>query len=238
MGFPNPGYHQSILTLRRFGRPKKSYLGISLGKGKNTPVDLAIEEVLEGIRLLWEYADFFVINWSSPNTPGLRALILPERISELSRRLESESRTLKRFYKTPAPPVLFKLHPDLSEEEGEAILRAIARSFLHGIVAINTTSVRDQIPTASPLPEGGGISGPPLAPLRDLWIRKALEILPKEKIILACGGVSSREEIQGLLNRGVYGVEILTALIYQGPALFLDSPMIESPGGGCGQKNH
>lgn len=205
MGFNNRGVENAArrLSQQRLGIP----LGINIGKSRITPLEEAAQEYVRSLQKLWPYGDYFVLNLSSPNTPGLRQLQEADRLRALLR-------DVLPALPSPSKPLLLKLAPELTEAELEAVLEVVAEFHLSGLVATNTTTRRE----GTSIKEPGGLSGRPLAAdsLRILrLIRSRLPSLP----VISVGGIFSLEDLQIRLAEGASLVQIYTGLIYRGPAL-------------------
>src|SRR5690554_1676268 len=135
MGFNNAGAAALADRLRRTGRPAVP-LGISLGKSKRTPLAEAVEDYLASYRMLREYGDYFVVNVSSPNTPGLRSLQDREHLAALLDALVGEGR--------PPRPILVKIAPDLTESAIAELLGVCLDRGAAGVIATNTTVDHDE----------------------------------------------------------------------------------------------
>lgn len=213
MGFPNDGAEAIGARLERLqasGRWPKIPVGINLGKNKDTPDAEAASDYGKVAKRLAELASYLVINVSSPNTPGLRALQAKDELARILAATQAESQ---------GKPVWIKLSPDLGDEAlGEAV--EVARSGgAAGLIATNTTITR---PVECPSPEGGelkgGFSGQPLYPLSKGRIT-ALLSLAGDLPVVGVGGVDRPERAQELLDAGCTAVQLYTGLIYQGPTL-------------------
>jgi len=200
LGFPNDGAAAVAARLKRDKRPG-DVVGINLGKNKDTPNERAADDYVAALEATREVADYWVVNVSSPNTPGLRKLQSRQYLSDLLGSVRDKAGEV---------PVFVKLSPDLDEKGlGDAAAAAVACS---GIIATNTTLER---------PEGiefqGGLSGRPLAPRsRDVLAKlRELTDLP----LISVGGIDSAEEARARLEAGASLVQIYSALIFEGPTL-------------------
>ncbi len=201
MGFNSAGAHQVARNLEK--RPPGLVVGINIGKNKYTPLEEAHRDYKQAFEILYPYGDFFVVNVSSPNTPGLRTLQAPEGIKPIWEALATSNPESK--------PILLKLSPDLSLEEIQSLGFWAKEAGVSGFIAGNTTT-QITYPSLGP----GGVSGKPLAPLRHRLVSALGAIgLP----IIGCGGISSREDAQETYLAGASLIEIYTALIYQGPGI-------------------
>ena len=238
MGFNNQGAQvvAKRLEVLRQMQVLQTPLGINLGKSKVTALESAPNDYLKSLSLLWNHGDYFVINVSSPNTPGLRALqdkdklevllstvrnfVLASRFQVSGFREEGFTETRNLTTKNPREiqnpkPVLLKIAPDLSYEQIDEILELAERYELSGMIATNTTLARDNLKT--PIDEAGGLSGQPLK-------QKSLEILKyscaQTKLpIISVGGISTERDVFERLEAGAKLIQIYTSLIYEGPFL-------------------
>jgi dihydroorotate dehydrogenase len=191
-------------------------LGINLGKSKVTALEAAPDDYLGSFRLLKELGDYFVVNVSSPNTPGLRTLQGSEQLSGILDALQQENQGVK--------PILVKIAPDL---EWEAISEAIevAKTYqISGMIATNTTISRDGLKTQTinltgqPVKdEAGGISGAPLKARSTEVIRFIYQQTNGEMPIIGTGGIFTADDAWEKITAGASLLEIYTGLIYEGP---------------------
>jgi len=210
MGFNNAGADALADQLRALG-PLPVPLGISIGKSKITPVDRAVEDYLASFRALRHFGDYFAINVSSPNTPGLRALQDRAALDTLLGALRQEA----------TARLLVKIAPDLTEHAIAEVLEVCDTHRIDGIIATNTTLSRDGLaPADTPLAtEPGGLSGRPLTTrARDVvaFIAKHTNgNLP----IIGVGGILTPDDALSMLDAGASLLQTYTGLIYSGPGL-------------------
>lgn len=219
MGFNNPGLHAAERALRR---PSSLVVGVNVGKGKRTPAGRLEAELSEAVALLTPYADFFVVNLSSPNTPGLRALLDPALLGGVLDRLGEARRTAARFWSRPVPPLLLKLHPDLDSEAWRAMLTWLPSAAIDGVVMSNTTVSRDGLASTAEAVAAcgaGGLSGNPLWPRLERALPEIRAALPAERTLIAAGGIDSPERGRRARELGADAIEIYTGFIYGGPPL-------------------
>ncbi|KAI8468576.1 MAG: hypothetical protein J3K34DRAFT_426910 [Monoraphidium minutum] len=223
-GFNSQGADAAAARLEAFTRRaaadpvrKPGLLAVNLGKNKET-ADAGDDYAL-GVIKLAQYADFIIINVSSPNTPGLRSLQGRKQLEALVRFVQSARDGLDWGAAGP-PPLLVKIAPDLSADDKADIAAVAAATRIDGLVVGNTTISRPGAVAALPeAKEAGGLSGPPLmepstAVLSDMYC------LTKGAVpLVGCGGVSSGEDAYRKIRAGASLVEIYTALAYEGPAL-------------------
>src|SRR4051812_116287 len=215
MGFNNEGSEHIAARLARQPRPgqRRIPLGVNLGKSKVTEIERAPEDYLASFQRLADFADYLVLNVSSPNTPNLRQLQDEARLRELLAAVTAANRA-----REPAKrrvPLLLKIAPDLTWPQIDAVLGVIAEYALDGIIATNTTLARPGF--FATVNETGGLSG---APLR----RRSTEIvgfiarathgrLP----IIAVGGIVDCASAAEKLDAGAKLVQVYTGMIYRGP---------------------
>jgi len=201
MGFNNAGAVQVAQNLEK--RPPGLIVGINIGKNKETPLEEAHKDYKQAFEILYSYGDFFVVNVSSPNTPGLRSLQSPESLNAIWEALCAANVSHK--------PILLKLSPDLSLEQIQDIGTWAKQAGVSGFVAGNTTT-QIQYPHLGP----GGVSGKPLASLRQKLIH-ALQ--PYGLPIIGCGGIFEAKDGHEALSAGASLLEVYTGLIYRGLSL-------------------
>lgn len=218
MGFNNDGAEQVAARLAALfeqrGRPSIP-LGINLGKSKVTPLEQAPEDYQRSMSLLWPFADYFVINVSSPNTPGLRQLQERDKLEQLLDVVQTYG--LKRAAPGHSKPLLLKIAPDLTSEQVDELADLALARGLEGLIATNTTLSREGLKT--PLEQAGGLSGQPLK-------KRAREVLVQLRArvgtrlpLVSVGGIDSGEEVLERLKAGASLVQVYTGFIYEGPAL-------------------
>ncbi|MGQ0841095.1 quinone-dependent dihydroorotate dehydrogenase [Actinokineospora sp.] len=214
MGFNNAGADALAARLRALG-PIGVPLGISIGKSKATPVEVAVEDYRHSLRALHPYGDYFAVNVSSPNTPGLRGLQDRGALDTLVGELRRESDALGRR------PLLVKIAPDLTDHAIAEVLQVCADHDVDGLIATNTTLARDglaaaDVPTGA---EAGGLSGRPLAErAREVVAfvgRQTSGALP----VIGVGGIFDAEGALRMLDAGASLVQLYTGFVFGGPPL-------------------
>jgi dihydroorotate dehydrogenase len=218
MGFNNDGADAIAARLQRLretGAWPAIPVGINLGKSKNTPLDEASADYLYSFRALRSFGDYFVINVSSPNTPGLRDLQGIHRLSDIVHHLREED---------PHARVLIKIAPDLRDEQALEIARLAAEEKLAGLIATNTTLDHSALPRDRD--EQGGLSG---APLR-ARATHLLQILSSQSSLplIASGGVIDAASAKEKFDAGAGLVQIYTGLVYRGPQLIREIASLDS----------
>jgi dihydroorotate dehydrogenase len=211
MGFNNGGVdalHARLQDLRASGRWPSVPVGANIGKNKDTPNDEAERDYLRCVVSLSPLVDYFTVNVSSPNTPGLRALQEPERLSRLLETVVGAARPR---------PVFLKLAPDLEPSALAEAVDVAIQAECTGIIATNTTISRPG--TTGRLEEGGGMSGAPLWPLASERIGQVVDAAAGRVPVIGVGGVHTVEQVEQLLARGCHAVQVYSGFIFEGPAL-------------------
>ncbi|KAJ3219049.1 Dihydroorotate dehydrogenase (quinone), mitochondrial, partial [Clydaea vesicula] len=210
----NTIYHTNDEVLNNVNKSLKSgkLLGINLGKNKTSPSE-SDKDYLDGIRNLGSYADYIVINISSPNTPGLRSL---QRKEPMLRLLNDAIKTRNKLENRP--PLLVKIAPDLNNEELEDIANVIQESKVDGVIISNTTITRNNLKSEYRT-ETGGLSGKPLLNLSLETVKKFYKLTNGQVLIVGCGGISNGKDALKFCKAGATLVQVYTALGYDGPGL-------------------
>lgn len=220
MGFNNDGARIIAERLEPFFSKKNRHsipLGINIGKSKITPIEEAQEDYVGSFNLLANYADYFTINVSSPNTPGLRELQGKEHLVGLLSALRQANVERARRLGTGEIPMVLKIAPDLSFPQLDSILEIIQDLNFSGIVATNTTIKRPGFFGAADC--SGGLSGRPLFPF-SLDMIKYIALMMNGKLpIIGVGGVMDPESAEKMMDAGASLIQIYTGLIYKGPFL-------------------
>jgi dihydroorotate dehydrogenase len=182
-------------------------MGINMGKSKSTPLDQAEEDYEFTFEHLRRFGDYFVVNVSSPNTPGLRTL----------QKDTSLARILRRLKRLEAYPLLVKISPDLHEDDLETVISHCEKFELDGIVATNTTTTRPETLSDDNRNEQGGLSGVPLE-------ERATELVAfiarrTDLPIIGVGGISGPEDAYRKILKGASIVQLYTAFVYEGPMI-------------------
>lgn len=211
MGFPSGGAEAvaaRLEALRAAGRWPSAPVAVNLGKNKETTPEAAADDYAAVARRLGPLCDWLVVNVSSPNTPGLRALQAPGPLRAILGATRDAA---------PGKPVLLKLAPDLEDEALDEAVHLAIDAGAAGIVATNTTITR---PVAQPagLPEGG-LSGAPLFPLAKTKIVRALAASGGRVPVIGVGGIDRPERALELLDLGCAAIQLYSGFIYEGPGL-------------------
>lgn len=209
MGFNNRGVDAVAGNLAR--RTGSGLVGVNLGKNKTTE-DAAADYEL-GVKALGPFADYLVINVSSPNTPGLRALQGRQALEELV------GRTRQALVALPAPPpLLLKIAPDLTDEDKADIAQVALAGGLDGLVVTNTTIARPDGLVSPQRTEPGGLSGPPLFQPSTAVLRDMYRLTEGRLPLVGVGGITTGAEAYAKIRAGASLVQVYTALIYHGTA--------------------
>ncbi|MBF91135.1 MAG: dihydroorotate dehydrogenase (quinone) [Flavobacteriales bacterium] len=215
MGFNNGGVEEAVERLKK--RNTQIMIGGNIGKNKVTPNIEATSDYEISFEALFPYIDYFVVNVSSPNTPGLRELQDKEPLTKLLMRLQ-ELNTAKESRK----PILLKIAPDLTYSQLDDIIAIVQDSKIDGVIATNTTIDRSMLTTDQNDVEAignGGLSGKPLKARSTEVIRYLSEKSNKAFPIIGVGGIHSAEDAIEKLEAGASLVQVYTGFIYEGPAL-------------------
>ncbi|MCR5887646.1 quinone-dependent dihydroorotate dehydrogenase [Hymenobacter sp. J193] len=216
MGFNNHGAEAAATRLRQ-RRSHGLIIGGNIGKNKDTPNEDAAQDYVACVEALHEVVDYFVVNVSSPNTPGLRQLQEREPLIQLLQQVQQCNQAL------PRPrPLLLKIAPDLTNGQLDDILLIARETNLSGLVATNTTISRDNLRTpASQVSSlgAGGLSGKPLRKRATEVIRYLSQRSVGNLPIIGVGGIHSPQDAQEKLAAGAALVQLYTGFIYEGPAL-------------------
>ncbi|MDO8296265.1 MAG: quinone-dependent dihydroorotate dehydrogenase [Caulobacter sp.] len=210
MGFNNAGLgpFANRLARRRAAGP----VGANIGANKESAD--RISDYVQGLSRLWGLADWFTVNISSPNTPGLRALQTRAALEELLGRLAEARRTL-----TGDCPVFLKVAPDLEDGEVETIVETVAAFGLQGIIVANTTVSRPD-GLRSPLKaQAGGLSGPPLMALSTRVLARFHQANDRGLVLIGAGGIASGADALAKIRAGASAVQLYSAMVFEGPGL-------------------
>jgi len=218
MGFNNGGMKEVAERLRK--RKSNILIGGNIGKNKVTPNEEALNDYIKAFNALFDCVDYFVVNVSSPNTPGLRALQEKEPLKQLLNSLQAVNQS-----KPISKPVLLKIAPDLTNEQLDDIVEIVTETKLSGIIATNTTISREGLTIANEEIEKmgmGGLSGKPLTQRSTEVIRYLVQKSKGNIPVIGVGGIHSPEDAIEKLKAGACLVQLYSGFIYEGPALVGD----------------
>lgn len=217
MGFNNQGVDVARNRLEQLRQQdlKGLLIGGNIGKNKNTPNQDAVQDYILCFDALFDVVDYFVVNVSSPNTPGLRELQDKEPLMELLGTLQQ--RNLKNGI---SRPILLKIAPDLSNDQLDDIIEIVRETGIAGVIATNTTIGRDGLRSESNLvQEGGGLSGKPLRDRATAVIRYLVQTSGNAFPVIGVGGIHSAQDAMEKMEAGASLVQLYTGFIYEGPSL-------------------
>jgi len=217
MGFNNDGSRLVAERLSQLPLPGKRRIpvGVNLGKSKVVSIDQATEDYLVSYNTLAAYADYIVLNVSSPNTPNLRALQDEDKLRQLLEAITSANKD--RQLKTGGKhlPILLKIAPDLTFTQIDTVLANVEEFKLDGLIATNTTLARPGY--FQSISEAGGLSGTPLRKRATEIVAYIAKATRGKLPLIAVGGIDSAESAAEKLDAGATLVQLYTGLIYKGP---------------------
>lgn len=220
MGFNNLGVDVAAQRIAAFrkrakGAQQRVIIGGNIGKNKVTPNEDAVSDYIKCFDRLFDVVDYFVVNVSSPNTPGLRALQEKEPLMQLLQTLQ------QRNHKSGiSRPILLKIAPDLTNEQLDDIVEIVLQTGIAGVIATNTTISRENLTAPEALKnEAGGLSGKPLTTRSTAVIAYIHQKSGGAFPIIGVGGIHSPEDALDKLKAGASLVQLYTGFIYEGPGL-------------------
>lgn len=217
MGFNNLGVFDAVEQLKKKHRV---LVGGNIGKNKITPNNEAVKDYLICFDALFDHVDYFVVNVSSPNTPGLRELQDKEPLTALLNELQKENDKYSQKGNIKRKPILLKIAPDLTDSQLLDIIEIVAITKIDGIIATNTTIERRNLKShAILLEEAGGLSGQPLKDRSTEVIRFLAEKSNKAFPIIGVGGIHSEQDALEKLEAGADLIQLWTGFVYEGPGL-------------------
>ncbi|MEL7487877.1 MAG: quinone-dependent dihydroorotate dehydrogenase [Pseudomonadota bacterium] len=208
-GFNNDGVDR---IAARLPKHRRGIVGVNLGANKDS--DDRIEDYVTTLKRLDGRADFFTINISSPNTPGLRALQGKAALDDLLARAVAARAAM-----TAPAPLFLKIAPDLTDGDKADIAASLLASEIDGLIVSNTTLARPETLAGADAAEKGGLSGAPLFAPSTALLREFYQSINGARPIIGVGGVSSGDDAYEKILAGASLVQLYTALIYEGPGL-------------------
>ncbi|WP_291843930.1 quinone-dependent dihydroorotate dehydrogenase [Maricaulis sp.] len=207
MGFPNQGLDVFRARLeKRAGRP--GIVGVNLGA--NLDSEDRVSDYVTCLAALQDLAQFFTVNVSSPNTPGLRTLQSSSALDDLLTAVAAVG---------AKAPVFLKIAPDIDDAEADVMVSAITRHKLDGIIISNTTLTRPESLVSGHMGEGGGLSGPPIFARSTELVRVFRKAAGPEMAIIGVGGIACADTAYAKIRAGANAIQLYTGLIYEGPGL-------------------
>ena len=214
-GFNSVGAEHVARNLRASG-PRDLILGINVGKNKETPNDRAAEDCIRAIDALHPFADYFVVNVSSPNTERLRDL---QESRSLRTLMEAVTAHVRGLVSNRPIPVLVKVSPDASTADLLSSVEAAIEGGAAGVLATNTTVDREGVSATALAKEAGGLSGAPLKARANNVCRELFRHLGRRVPIVGVGGILTADDAYERIRSGATLVQLYTALIYEGPGV-------------------
>ncbi len=209
MGFNNAGLEAFA---RNLPARRPGIIGANIGANKDAADRIA--DYVAGLTRLWGLADYFTVNISSPNTPGLRALQTQAALQELLGRLAEA-----RVGLAGAHPVFLKVAPDLEDGEVEAIVETVLANGLDGVIVSNTTIARPETLADARAAEAGGLSGAPLMGPSTAMLARFAEAAAGRLLLIGAGGIASGADAYAKIRAGASAVQLYSAMVYEGPGL-------------------
>ncbi len=220
MGFNNEGVDEVIANLKKFriqNREVRIIIGGNIGKNKLTPNEDAWKDYETCFEKLFDWVDYFVVNVSSPNTPGLRELQQKDSLHKILSALQKINQQ-----KEKPKPLLFKISPDMNWQEIDDVIELSIELNLDGIVAANTTLSRENLLSSKEKInkiDAGGLSGIPLQKISTDIVQYIADKTNHQLAVIASGGVFKGEDAIQKINAGATLVQVWTGFIYEGPSI-------------------
>ena len=215
MGFNNKGVDFVVSKIRELKNRENYIIGGNIGKNKLTTNEDAVDDYIKCFNALFDYVDYFVVNVSSPNTPGLRDLQEKEPLLYILNYLQQYNNQNEK-----PKPILLKIAPDLTDSQLDDIIDIVLESKIAGVIATNTTISREGLKSNPEIvKETGGVSGKPLKNRSTEVIRYLSEKSNKAFPIIGVGGIHTTEDAKEKLEAGASLLQVYTGFIYEGPAV-------------------
>ena len=213
MGFNNDGAEALAERLKK-DRPKDLIIGANIGKNKDTPNEEAVNDYLKCFRILYDVVDYFTVNVSSPNTPGLRSLQDKEPLTHLLSSLQLENLSSK--------PIFLKIAPDLTTQQLDEIVEIVLQTKIAGIIATNTTITRNGLKESKTEVDAlgaGGLSGAPILEMSTAVVKYLAEKSAGLFAIIGVGGIEDYASAKKHLDAGADLIQIYSGMVYSGPTV-------------------
>lgn len=220
LGFNSRGL--DAFTKNLIGYPENSrpaMLGVNIGKNTNTPIENAIGDYEICLEKVYQFADYVVLNLSSPNSPGVRLLQQRTELSQLLNSVMHKRTEFSDLYGGRCVPVVLKISPDLNPDQVISIAELALECKVDALIATNTTIARDRPVNSKHYSETGGLSGKLLKDQSTSIIRQLTEVTQGTISIIGVGGVSSASDAWEKLLAGATVVQLYTGMVFQGPAI-------------------
>lgn len=224
MGFNNDGMEAIVERLKcwRLDDGQRLIIGGNIGKNKITPNEEAWLDYEKCFLALHNYVDYFVVNVSSPNTPGLRELQEKDSLHKILANLQSQNSKLHASTGSAQKPILLKIAPDLTTEQIDDVIDLALEIKLDGLVASNTTISRDQLQTTNHKLQtigAGGLSGLPVKARSSEIVKYIHKKTGGQIPIIASGGIFTGADAKEKLDAGASLIQVWTGFIYEGPSI-------------------
>lgn len=216
LGFNNGGLEAFIANVQR--AKYKGVLGLNIGKNFDTPIEKATDDYLTCLRGVYPHASYVTVNISSPNTKGLRDLQAAAQLDQLLSALKDERTKLAKKHRKQVP-LLLKIAPDLDAAAIKDIAQLLLDHGIDGVIATNTTIMRQAVDGHPLAKETGGLSGRPVFSPSTEVLRQLNKALKGNLPIIGVGGILSGEDAKKKIAAGAALVQIYTGFIYKGPDL-------------------
>ena len=213
LGFNNRGLDAAAARLAR--RARRGVVGANVGANRDSADRIA--DYVQGVERLWPHADYFVLNVSSPNTPGLRALQAPEALDDLLGRVSASRAGLTAVH--GRRPVFLKVAPDLDPGDVSSIVEAAVERGIDGVIIGNTTLSRPPTLKSPARGEAGGLSGAPLLGLSTEQLGRFHKAARGRLVLIGVGGIASGRDAYMKIRAGAHAVQLYSALVFEGPGL-------------------
>ncbi len=209
-GFNNDGHAPALKRLA--ARQRRGVVGVNVGANKDAPN--RIEDYAAGVKIFAQAADYFTINVSSPNTPGLRDLQDPRALAELLARVQEA-----RAAAPTRPPIVLKIAPDLTLAQLDGVVRVARDAAIDGMIVSNTTVSRPPSLRSELAREAGGLSGAPLFALSTQRLAQVFLRVERQFPLVGVGGIDGPQAAFAKIEAGASLLQLYSALVYEGPGL-------------------
>lgn len=220
LGFNNEGVDALVRRLKAWKKPSGLIIGGNIGKNKTTPNERAVEDYCICFEALHPHVDYFVVNVSSPNTPGLRELQSKECLGEILKAVMDINRN-----KEIQRPVFLKIAPDLTREALKDVVEIATELNIAGIVCNNTTIAREPLTARQERVEAigaGGLSGAPLYEKSNAILAELRALSPDTMHIIGVGGIDQPEKAVKKMELGAELIQLYSGMVFYGPSLVHD----------------